>query len=149
MKKKFFFEIKFTLYFNIVKWNFGLIIWLKGVEGLVLAVSGRILFSFRLRLKSSFIIILTFRCWRLRCDFEPGIHLPYWPLCGHLQQYMWFLAVFSDAPEILQTHAKLQIIHSKYEFRRTSAHCNQGENSNSIVSHIYWYNSKVTLPIYH
>ena len=37
-ERKFFFEVKFSSYCNIVKWNFGLIIWLKEVEGLVLAV---------------------------------------------------------------------------------------------------------------
>ena len=50
-ERKFFFEVKLSSYCNIVRENFGLIIWLKGVEGLVLDVSGRILFSFRFRLR--------------------------------------------------------------------------------------------------
>ena len=37
-ERKFFFEVKLSLYFNIVRWNFGLIIWFKGAEGLVFAV---------------------------------------------------------------------------------------------------------------
>ena len=48
--------------------------------------------------------ILNLRCWRLRCDFEPGIHLPYWPLYGLLQQYVIFGRIFGSFRDLTNTH---------------------------------------------
>ena len=43
------------------------------------------------------------RCWRLRCDFGPGIHLLFWPLCGYLQQYVIFGRIFGSSRGLTKT----------------------------------------------
>ena len=51
------------------------------------------------------------RCWRLRCDFGPGIHLLYWPLCGHLQQCVIFGRTSGSSRDLTKTRWTTKVTH--------------------------------------
>ena len=98
-ERKFFFEVKFSLYFNIVRWNFGLIIWFKGAEGLVFAFGGRILLTFRFRLKLWFSFV--FQIFDVDVfDAISGQEFTFFTdLYADTSSNMLFLSVFSEASE--------------------------------------------------
>ena len=112
-ERKCFFEVKFNLYFNIVRWNFGLIISFKGAEGLVFAVGGRILFTFRLRLWFSFV----FQIFDVDVfDAISGQEFTFFTdLYADTSSNVWFSAVLLEASETLQKHRRRQ--HRRFGIR--------------------------------